>query len=173
MLALVGDALMAGVYRMAPAYAEQFLGMGVEGMSLVLSSIGIGAVIAALYLAWGGARVATVQRVIWSFLINACAVGILYLYSNLTIAIATCLIIGLASEIRTTASYSLIQLNVSEVQRGRVMGNMFLLAQLARGVGTYVIGVSASSHGLTLPMLAAVSISIVVWLVFYLRRDKP
>ncbi|NQU56651.1 MAG: MFS transporter [Rhodospirillales bacterium] len=171
-LLLVGGALRASVYHMAPAYSEQILGMGIEGFSIILASAGIGATIAALWLAHGGEKAASARRVLWAFLIFILAVAVLYLFESLYVAIATAIVMGLAAQTWKICTFSLIQLNVSEDQRGRVMGNMFVLMQFAGGVGTYLIGTFAVTQGLVAPMLTAVFCCFVVWLIFYVKRGQ-
>ena len=53
-LMLCGDGLYAAVRQMAPAFASVALGAGVGGLSALLASSGVGAMIAALWLAQGG-----------------------------------------------------------------------------------------------------------------------
>jgi len=171
-LLLVGNALTASVYRMVPAYSERILGMGIEGVSIILASAGIGATIAALWLAHGGEKAASARCVLWAFLIFILAVAVLYVFGNLYVAIAAAIVLGLAAEIWSTGTFTLIQLNVSEDQRGRVMGNMFMLRQFAGGVGTYLIGTFAVTQGLVAPTLIAVLCCFVVWLVFYVKRGQ-
>ena len=65
-----------------------------------------------------------------------------------------------------------IQLTVSEEQRGRVMGKMYFLSQLGGGVGTHLIGTFAVTRGLVTPMLVAVLLCVVVWLVFLVRQRE-
>jgi len=171
-LLLAGGTVKASFFYMAPAYSEQILGMGIEGVSIILASAGAGATLAALWLAHGGEAAATAKRVLWAFLFFILAIAVLYLVENIYIAVAVAVALGLAGETWKTGTFTLIQLNVSEEQRGRVMGNMFLLSQFASGVGTYLIGAFAVTQGLIGPMLIAVVCCFVVWLTFYVKREQ-
>lgn len=163
-------ALTSSFYHMLPAYADEVLDRGIIGLSSILAAIGVGATIAALWLAHGGAKAATVTRVYWSYLIAVLATIGLMLVGNFYFAMALAVILGLSAEVRATATASLIQLTVAEAQRGRVMGNMFMLAQLAAGIGTYLIGAFAARHGLVAPMLVTAGLCLIVWLVLFLQR---
>lgn len=171
-LLLAGDALGMSFYHMLPAYSDQVLGMGVLGVSAILAFRGIGATAAALWLAHGGEEAVRVERVLWAFLFATLLLSALLLVENLYFAAIIAVALGLASQIRKTATMSLIQLNVSEDQRGRVMGNMFLLTQLAAGIGTYLVGAFAVTHGLVAPMLIAAAFCLVVWLIIFLGRES-
>jgi MFS family permease len=54
MLLLFGDGLYGAVRQMAPAFADRALGVGVGGLSTLLAGAGVGATVAALWLAHGG-----------------------------------------------------------------------------------------------------------------------
>ncbi len=167
---LAGDALGRGFINLLPAYSDQILGMGIVGVSAIMVARGIGATVAALWLAYGGASAATAERVLWAFLLYVVAVAVLVLFGYFYVAFASALVIGVAGEVRRTGTLSLVQLTVEEDQRGRVMGNMFLLSQLGTAVGTYVIGTAAVSQGLVAPMLIATFVCFGVWLFYFIRR---
>ena len=65
-LGVTVNAMTMGTFFMLPAYSELILGMGVEGMAIVLAVEGLGATATALWIARGGARVITPDRVLWS-----------------------------------------------------------------------------------------------------------
>ena len=169
-LALAGEALGAGIYHMVPAYADEFLQMGVKGVSLILASFGLGALISALWLAHQGVKVVTSHYINWAFLVFTLSAALLFLLSNIYLIVAACILLGLAGEIYVTGTMSLIQISVAESQRGRVMGNLFLLKQFAAGVGTYLIGAIAVSQGLAPPIFGLVVVCLLVWLWMISRR---
>ena len=169
-LLLAGDALGASVYYMVPAYSEQILGMGLVGISIILAAKGFGATIAALWIAHGGEKLATPNRMLWAFLAFILSVFSIYFFENLYISIGAFVVLGLAAETYHTIMTSIVQLSVRDEQRGRVMGSMFMLAQFAAGLGTYLIGALAVSAGLVKPMMVATAICFAVWLYYYLRR---
>ncbi|WP_420548325.1 MFS transporter [Curvivirga sp.] len=169
-LMLLGDFLMSAVYYMTPAFSDQLLEAGVIGVSAILAARGIGATITALWLAHGGEALIIPHRIIWAFLISMIALVIMYLFPNLYIAIAMSVIMGLAGEFRRTLSYSYIQVEVIEEQRGRVMGSLFMLGQCAGGIGTYIVGAIAVNYGLIIPTLLAAAFCFAIWLILFIRR---
>ncbi len=56
MLMLFGDSLAAAVRQMLPALSDRNLGAGIGGLSTLLASAGIGATMAALWIAYGGRK---------------------------------------------------------------------------------------------------------------------
>lgn len=175
-LGLSVNALTMGIYHMMPAYAELVLGMGVMGMSLVLSSAGAGATVAALWLArvstGDGAVETDTDRVIWSVPAALIVCGTLLWISNLYFALLIAFALGITAEIRKVCTMTIVQMTVDERQRGRVMATWFMFAQIAGGVGTYGIGQAAVSFGLQIPALVAATVGIAIWLAIYLNRRR-
>ena len=169
---LAGDALGASIFYMAPAFADQILGLGVVGVSIILASKGIGATLAAIWIAYGGEKMATPQRMLWAFLLFLAGVFMVFLANNIYITIMAFILMGMAGETYHTIMTALVQLSVSEQQRGRVMSTLFMFAQFASGVGTYLIGYYALKHGLVTPTLIAASLCFIVWLVYFAMRHQ-
>ncbi len=142
-LAVTVNAMTVGTFFMLPAYSELILGMGVEGMAIVLAVEGIGATAAALICT-----------------------------PNLYAAVAIAVVLGIASEIRKTGTMTIVQLSVDEAQRGRVMGTWYMFAQIAGGIGAYGIGQAAVAFGLRLPTVVFASLCLAIWLVIYSMRRK-
>ena len=167
-----GDALGASIFYMAPAFADQILGLGVVGLSVILACKGIGATLAAFWIAYGGEKMATPQRMLWGFLLFIVSVFMIFVNGNIYITIMAFVLMGMAAETYHTIMTSLVQLSVAEEQRGRVMGSLFMFAQFASGVGTYLIGYYALKHGLTTPTLIAATLCFLVWIVYFLTRNR-
>jgi MFS family permease len=172
LLVLLGDMLQSSIYHMLPAFSADSLDLGVEGMTTILAVYGIGATLAALWLAHGGAKRIGSDLVLRAFVIYACAIGALVLTGNLYLAALAALVWGIAGQIRKTGGISLLQLSIPDEQRGRVMGTEFLFSRIAGGIGTFAIGTLAETHGLKIPMLAACVLCLVVWIYAFARRKR-
>src|SRR5262249_36366468 len=131
---LIGDALLTATYQMMPAYSDLLLGSGVGSMSILVGAAGLGATLAALWLAQGGAVRATPERVVSSFLCFAIAVAILAASTGLVLAIPAMLLFGYAGESCRTATTSILQTSVDDAKRGRVMSTRFLFQRAAGGL---------------------------------------
>ena len=171
-VSLVSNAISGSIFHMMPAYADTILESGIVGLSTILSMLGLGAIVAALWLAHGGSDAARIDRILWAFLVSTLASAALVMTANLYIAAALAVIMGFTYEIRKTSTFTIIQLAVDESHRGRVMGTVFMIAQLAAAISTYLIGAYAVSAGLRMPILAGTVISLVVWAYLYLRRES-
>jgi MFS family permease len=169
-LVLVGDAIAASVNSMMPAYTNMVLELGAGTMATMFSAAGIGATVAALWLAYGGAGSATPSRVLWAVLGFSIAIYVLAGATLLTIALFGMVIFGFFGETRRTGTVSLMQSHVDDAQRGRVMSTLFLFTQIAGAVGSLSVGLSASWTGLRLPLAFSAITLTVVWLTVFRRR---
>lgn len=169
---LVADAVALGFIHMLPAYADQVLEMGVIGMTVVLATRGLGATAPALRLAYLGKGAARVDHVLWAFLAALIALAALVQVSNLYLAATIAAVMGFASETRKTGTMTIIQLVVSENQRGRVMGTVFMMSQMAAGIGAYMIGAFAVGAGVQVPTMVGVLFGLCVWIGLYVRRKQ-
>ena len=171
-LLLTGDALGASLFYLAPAFVEEVLGMGVVGVSMILSAKGLGAMLAAVWIAYGGEKTATAQRLLLGYGAYIVSVMIIFAGGNIYLAILFFVILGFSVETYHTIMTSLIQLSVCEAQRGRVMGTLFMFAQLASAIGTYAIGFLATKHGIIFPTLSVAGLCLLVWLGYFLNRRR-
>ena len=171
-LGLISNMLVGAFYHMLPAYADQILGKGLYGMSTILAAMGAGSVVAALWLAHGGVDTARTGRVIAATFVTLIALAALSVTQNLYLAVVFAILVGIAAEMRGIAAKTIMQLLVSESHRGRVMGTVFMLSELAIGIGTWIIGSLAAGHGLAIPMVIGVAVGLLLWLPVYLGRHK-
>jgi hypothetical protein len=88
------------------------------------------------------------------------------------LSLGAMLLFGFAQETRRTGTVSIVQSSVDDSQRGRVLSSVFLLTQIAGGLGVTVVGVSAHGAGLRAPMTVAALVLAVVWIVAFGRRGE-
>ena len=169
-LVLTGDAVASSVTAMMPAYTDTVLDLGVGTMATMFSAAGIGATVAALWLASGGLGSATPARVLWAVLGFAIAVYVLAGATVLAIALFGMVMFGFFGETRRTGTVSLMQSHVDDARRGRVMSTLFLFTQIAGAVGTLTVGLGATWTGLRLPLAISAIVLTIVWLGVHRRR---
>ncbi len=164
------DAAVSGFFHMLPAYSDEHLGMGVVGLSAIRAMEGAGAAVAALLLAYGGVKALSTNRLLWSMIASVLCVGLFVVVDDFAIVIGIAIVMGVCWQLAETAGLSLIQLTIDDEQRGRVMGNLFLVSQIGNAIGTFFIGTLAVTYGLTGPILIAVGLCTLVWFFVWLRR---
>jgi MFS family permease len=171
-LMLFGNALAAAIRQMMPAFADVELHAGVAGLSSLLAGAGVGATLAALWLAQGGARRSTTPVIIWGFLAFLIAAAGLMASRGLAPAVLAMVGFGCCLEICRTGTLALLQTTVADGIRGRLMSTQFLLQQGASSVGVLVVGAVAQDWGLRTPILCGIGLAMLGWLVTVRARAR-
>ncbi len=170
MLMLFGDLLGAAVRQMLPAFADKGLHAGIAGFSTLLASAGIGATLAALWLAHGGRKRLRVDLVMFAFLAYLLATSVLLGVSTISLAAMAMVGRGICFEICRTGTVALLQTSAPDNLRGRIMSAQFLMQQGASAVGVALIGGVADLWGLHIPLLCGCAVAFCAWLVVVQQR---
>ncbi len=171
-LMLFGDALAAAVRQMLPAFADDGLRAGVAGLSTMLASAGIGATVAALWLAHGGAGRSKSSVVAWAFLGYLAATTGLMAAHTLPVAAVAMAARAFCFQVCRTATVALLQVSVPDVMRGRLMSAQFFLQQGASSVGVALVGLSAQSMGVRTPILCVTGLAFLAWIMVIQARRR-
>jgi MFS family permease len=171
-LTLFGDALIAAVRQMLPAFADLRLHAGVEAFSTLLACAGVGATLSALWLAQGGRSRLRVGLVLAAFLGHLVATAGLLAASTLSLASLAMLLRGICAEICRTGIVGLMQTSVPDEMRGRVMSAQFFIQQGAGAIGVALLGAAAEPFGLVIPILLGCALGAGAWLVAFRQRES-
>jgi predicted MFS family arabinose efflux permease len=156
---------------LAPLVTKEVLGAGVNTLALLTTSMGIGAVVAGLFVAYRGRPTQRLLLVSASvFVVMLAAVGL-----SAWIPLTTVLMFGLGvvGVLFMTTANTRLQLAVPGHMRGRVMGIYALLFVGTTPIGAYVMGQLADLVGVTvmvLIMAALCAVGVVAGIV-YIRRS--
>ena len=171
-LMLWGDGLSAAVRQMLPAFADKDLGAGIEGLSTLLACLGIGATLAALWLAHGGAARSTSRAILWAFLGFLAGTALLLGTGHMLVAGAAMVLGGFCFETCRTGTVALLQTSVPDRMRGRMMSTQFVLMRLAGALGIAVVGWLGEDWGVRIPLLSVTALALAVWIMTIRRRDR-
>ncbi len=172
LLLLFGDGLYGVVRQMAPAFADRALGAGVGGLSTMLAGAGVGATVAALWLAHGGVARASPATILWGFLGFVAAVSALMLSHTLGEAALAMAALGACFEICRTGALALLQLSVPDAMRGRIMSTLFLMTRLAGAIGVAAVGAAAADWGLRATLLCGAALAFLAWVAAFCLRGR-
>ncbi len=136
-----------------PVFNKEILEMGPEGLGLLMTAMGAGALIGSLALAGAGnvgrkGLILLISAAIW-----AVFMGIFALSGNLTMALLLLAVVGLSSTAYMAMNMTLIQLAVPPRMMGRVMS----LAMMTFGLmplGVFPMSIMAESYGIGTALLA-------------------
>ena len=172
LLVFIGNAVAFSLFNLLPAFAEIAFGRGIDGLSTLMASGGLGAGVGALWLAYHGLSERTTLLSLVGFLIVICAVALFVSTTTYLLGIALIFIFGAGNEIRSTGIVTLIQTSVDDEKRGRVMGAYFLIYRASNAFGMLVIGTAADYLGLFYPMMVMLIFCFAIWLRLFKYRKR-
>ena len=168
LLTFFNEALRGLTHRLLPAFAARLFGDGSSGLAILAGATGVGAAIASVWLSQkrGTQRM---ERVI----LGGLAVGILCTVvfvatRDIRVAVGARLLFGLAAESALTATLILLQSQVEDAYRARVMGLWFMVSQLSNLL-LLVVGPLAERFGLDGPMYTVAACTLAALVFFTVR----
>lgn len=154
LLFLASALFVRPVYELMPGVVDTVFGRGVEGLATCISSIGLGSIVAGLYLAKRGSGRGLVRLAIMGAAMTAISLLLFILAKNFWVAVAILFALGLYMTICAIAVQIFIQLAVAERMRGRVLALWAVIIRGAPAVGALVMGWAAIDNNFRLPLFA-------------------
>lgn len=139
MISLFGMSMMT----LIPAWAVEVLGGDVQTNALLLSARGIGALSGALLIAWAGTRLKRGKLWTTGNLLLPLAILVFSRIEWLPLSFLVMVIVGWAFMIQANTSNALVQTQVTDQIRGRVMSVYTLVFQGAYPLGSLFVGTLA------------------------------
>jgi len=151
--------------ELLPGFAAQAFHRGPDGLALLLSMIGVGAMLGSLWLAWRGRIQGLTAFVGLSIAIMGLCQIVFTSVENIYLAGAFMAISGFCMNGGSSASQTLIQSNVEHHMRARVMSLFVVISWGVPAFGAVATGWIASTAGLraTLAAGGALSLALYVW----------
>lgn len=136
------------VVDLLPGFADAVFSRGPVGLSLLAAAVGIGATVGAFWLAQRGVVVGLTAIVVVATLIVGASLLAFTLSDNFWIALPCLAIVGMAMNIASTGTQTLIQSTVHGHLRGRVMSFFTLVYRGTPALGAVFMGWAAEWAGL-------------------------
>jgi MFS family permease len=159
LLALLPMVLGMPYMTMLTVFASDVLKVGGGGLGLLTACSGIGAVTGALWVAANAHRV-RLGRLMFFGLVGFGATLIVFALSPwIWLSVVALIAVGAAQQIYMASNNALIQTNVEEEYRGRIVSTLFLnrsmvpLGTVLAGLGTQLVGVQATSAAMATGLL--------------------
>jgi MFS family permease len=164
-----------GLLNLLPAWATDVLHSGVTTNGLLISARGFGALISALMLASLGSQ--KIRGKLWMFgsLLMPVALFIFAWVHWIPLSLGILVVIGWSMMLMTNNNNSLIQTEVPDVLRGRVMGVYAMVMNGAYTIGELTTGAFAQRFGAPATAIACAVImfifGLISWVYFpYIRK---
>ena len=173
MMVLLGatGVLIRPFMDLLPGFSDQVFGMGPDGMAIMMSSVGLGAMVSGLWLAQRGETRGLTYFVTVSLLICALALILFTVSGHIWFAAAFLTVVGFAMLMGGVASQTLIQNAVDSAMRARVMSLFVLISWGLPAFGALLMGWIAEFFGLQLTIGVGAALAALLWL--WARRAGP
>lgn len=156
-----------------PGFAGDVFNRGPQGLAILTSVYGGGAMVGALWMASRDKGVVGLTSISISGILTV-AVSILMFAAtpNFWVAAPFLAIIGFASIVQNVANQTLIQMSAEPAMRGRVIGNFGLVQHFIPSVGALIMGVIAEYFGLRAPILVGAALCFILWFWVWRQRES-
>ncbi|MBM3485670.1 MAG: MFS transporter [Alphaproteobacteria bacterium] len=160
----VGSVFARPVAELLPGFAADVFGRGADGLALLTSAGGLGAMIGGLWLAQRGRVDGLTALVVASLIGVAGALVAFTATAILWLALPAIALIGFGLTVSGSAIQTLVQNAVEDSVQGRVLGIYGFLWLGGPAVGSLVMGVASEWVGLRLPVFAGAIVCALAWI---------
>lgn len=160
------------LFAMRPVFARHVLEVGSEGMGWMAASAGLGNLLGAL----AATLMPTIRRPGMAIALSMLAFSVcIFAYAfafSLPYLMGVEFASGLAAQVWQISAFSGLQLSVPEHMRGRVMGILFTVAQLAQVGGVFVGGVAdRMGDQVAMGLFGVIPITVLLGLIAFGHRQ--
>lgn len=154
-----------------PGFAGEVFSRGPEGLAVLTSMYGIGAMVGAFWMVSRDKGVTGLTAIsISGILVVAIGLLLFVAATNFWIACPFIAIVGFAFVVQNIANQTLIQMAAEPAMRGRVISNYSLVQHAVPALGALVMGVIADFIGLRLPVAVGAALCLGLWYWVWRQR---
>jgi predicted MFS family arabinose efflux permease len=157
--------------ELLPGIADTVFSRGADGLAILVSSVGIGAVAGSLWLAKRGDLHGMTRVVVFALLIVGISEALAVTVGAFWLATALLAVFGVSMVVLGAGVQSMIQASVAPEMRGRVLSLSGLVMRGAPALGALFMGWAGDHVGLGPPLVAGAVVCGIVFLV--MLRHEP
>ncbi|HEY4133890.1 MAG TPA: MFS transporter [Alphaproteobacteria bacterium] len=170
MLLTVVSTLIRPLQDMLPGFSGQVFHSGAVGLAWLTSSMGVGAMISAGWIAARGHVKGLTRNVVLACLGLGLSVAGFVATDNLYVAVLFSALTGFTMNSMSTSVQTLVQSTVGDDMRGRVMAFYTLVYRGMPAIGALTIGALAEVLGLRWTFLIVAVLCLLAWLLVLGKR---
>lgn len=154
--------LFGGAVAMLPAYADQVLHIGSQGLGFLRAAPAAGAIISALYLAARPMQVVKGETLLWVVAAFGICIIVFGLSTSFWLSMLALWLSGVVDSVSVVIRTTLVQLMTTDEMRGRVsaLNSMFIIS--SNEIGAFESGTAAKLLGLVPSVVFGGAMSLVV-----------
>jgi predicted MFS family arabinose efflux permease len=161
-----------GFVELFPGFADSVFGRGPEGLSMLTSTVGLGAICGAIWMLLRPAITGLTRLVLANTLVISLAILAFTATDRFALALPCVFVAGTAMTITGIGAQTLLQASVDVRMRGRIMALYGMIFRAGPAVGAVLMGSLSERFGLRLPLAVGALVSCVFWLVTRIKEKR-
>jgi predicted MFS family arabinose efflux permease len=161
-----------GFVELFPGFADSVFGRGPEGLSMLTSTVGLGAICGALWMLLRPAIAGLTRLVLANTLVISVAILAFTATDRFILALPCVFLAGMAMTITGIGAQTLLQAAVDIKLRGRIMALYGMIFRAGPAVGAVLMGSLSGHFGLRLPLAAGALVSCSFWAWTRLKQKR-
>jgi MFS family permease len=157
--------------ELLPGFAEEVFARGAPGLAMLSSTIGLGAIVAGLWLSQRGGQGGLTRITLLSSVMIALATLGFSLSTWFPAALVCVALAGFGMVTAGVGTQTVLQIAVDEGMRGRVLSLFGLIFRGGPALGALVMGAASELVGLQAPLAAGALLGLVACGLLLRRRD--
>ena len=146
-----------------PGFAASVFGRGPQGLAMMTSTVGLGALCGGTYLTLRHSIVGLTLVAVSALAVIGVGLIAFSLSSNYWLAVACLFVVGAGMSISATGILTLVQSTVDGPMRGRVVSLYGLIFRGGPAIGSFTMGWAAQFVGLHIPVATGAVLCLVMW----------
>jgi len=161
-----------GFVELFPGFADNVFGRGPEGLSMLTSTVGLGAIFGALWMLLRPAIAGLTKLVLANALVISLAILAFTATDRFALALPCVFFAGMAMTIAGIGAQTLLQAAVDIRLRGRIMALYGMIFRAGPAVGAVLMGSLSERFGLRLPLAVGALVSCGCWAWTRLKQRR-
>jgi predicted MFS family arabinose efflux permease len=161
-----------GFVELFPGFADSVFGRGPEGLAMLTSTVGLGAICGALWMLLRPAIAGLTRLVLGHTLVISLAILAFTATDRFALALPCVFVAGTAMTITGIGAQTLLQAAVDVRMRGRIMALYGMIFRAGPAVGAVLMGSLSESFGLRLPLAVGALVSCGFWALSRLKQKR-
>ena len=161
-----------GFVELFPGFADSVFGRGPEGLAMLTSTVGLGAICGAVWMLLRPAIAGLTRLVLGHTLVISLAILAFTATDRFALALPCVFVAGTAMTITGIGAQTLLQAAVDVRMRGRIMALYGMIFRAGPAVGAVLMGSLSESFGLRLPLAVGALVSCGFWALSRFKQKR-
>lgn len=161
-----------GFVELFPGFADRVFGRGPEGLAMLTSTVGLGAIFGGAWMLLRPAIAGLTGLVLANTLMISLAILAFTATDRFYVALPCVFLAGAAMTITGVGAQTLIQAAVDIRMRGRIMALYGMIFRAGPALGAVLMGSLSERFGLRLPLAIGALVSCAFWAFTRLRQNR-